>query len=103
MPRKQPRTILQLATRRLGQVKGGLAAAHIAQWVMVTAELGRVPTTVEYSEWWAVDERTGWRHRAECRAVLGDEWQSVVQQLADHVTQKQARSPRAVMGLALSA
>ena len=99
---RAPRTVLELATRRLGVHRGALAAAHIAQWAIVTAELGHVPTTVEYSEWWAVDERTGWRHRASCRDVLGDDWQTVVQQIAGVIAAKQARSPRAVMGLVVA-
>lgn len=95
-------TVQQLCRRRLDVHRGALAAARVAQWALTTAELGRVPTTVEYAEWWAVDERTGWRHRALVHDALGDEWQSVVELVAAEVKRRRARSPRAVQQLAVA-
>lgn len=88
---------------KLGVHRGAIAAARVAQWAIATAELGHVPTTVEYSEWWAVDERTGWRHRAAVSAALGEDWQPVVERIAAEAQRRQARSPRAVQALALAA
>lgn len=87
---------MELSVAKLGVHRGALAAAHVAQWVIATDDLGHVPTTVEYSEYWAIDERTGWRHRANVAAVLGDEWQAAVEALVREVD---SHSKRAVMGL----
>lgn len=91
---KNPSTVLDYCVRALGQRRGGLAAAHVAQWAIATHELGHVPTTVEYADYWYCDERTGWRHRASCAAVFGDEWQAVVESLAADIGDR--LSPRAV-------
>jgi hypothetical protein len=88
--------------QKLGVHKGAIAAARVAQWAMATAELGHVPTTVEYSEWWAVTERTGWNHRAAVHAALGDDWPAVVERVAAVIVARKLRSPRAVQQLALS-
>jgi hypothetical protein len=93
-------SVLKAATAKLGVHKGALAAAHIAQWALATAELGHVPTTVEYAEFWFVDERTGWRHRADCRDVLGENWQDVVLALAAAADR---RSTAAVVALPVPA
>lgn len=87
---------------KLGVHRGAIAAARVAQWSLVAAELGRVPTTVEYAEWWAIDERTGWRHRAAVQAALGDDWPPIIEHLAQAAAAQQARSPRAIQQLALS-
>jgi hypothetical protein len=92
-------TVLQAATAKLGVHKGALAAANAAQWAMATADLGHVPTTVEYSEWWNIDERTGWRHRARVREALGDDWPTVVEALAAEISKRSLRSPRSVVAL----
>jgi hypothetical protein len=76
-----------------------MTAAHVAQWAMATAELGHVPTTVEYSEFWFVSERTGWAHRAGIRDVFGEGWQDVVQAVAVEVKRRSLRSPGAVVAL----
>ena len=94
--------MLELCVAAKGVHRGAVVAAHIAQWAMTTEALGRVPTTVEYAEWWAVDERTGWRHRAEARDVFGDSWSEVVSQLADEMGRRKVRSPRGVFGLAVA-
>ena len=102
MATKAKRVSIQRACiQRLGVHRGALAAARVAQWAMVTADLGRVPTTVEYSEWWAITERTGWHHRALVRDALGEDWPTVVERVAEVVAAKKLRSPRAVQQLAL--
>jgi hypothetical protein len=90
-------SVLEVCVARLGTHRGALAAANVAQWAIATAELGRVPTTVEYSDYWAINERSGWRHRARVHEGLGDQWPAVVEQLARRLGER--RSPRAVMSL----
>jgi len=98
---EQRMSIQRACIARLGVHRGAVAAARVAQWAMTTADLGRVPTTVEYSEWWAVTERTGWNHRALVHEALGEDWPTVVERVAEVVAAKKLRSPRAVQQLAL--
>lgn len=88
-------------TRKLGIHRGALAVARVSQWAMVTAELGHVATTVEYAEWWAISERTGWYHRALIQEALGDQWPEIVTKFAEVIVARQVRSPRAAMKLAV--
>lgn len=99
--KKSPSLHRQL-TRKMGVHRGALAAARVAQWVIVTAELGYVPTTVEYAEWWSVSERTGWNHRALVHAALGEEWPQSIERIAVAVRRDAVRSPRAVQQLAVA-
>jgi hypothetical protein len=92
--RRQPHTVLEYCVLALGVHRGAIAAAHVARWAIAVHELGRMPTTVEYAEYWFVTERTGWNHRASCRAVFGDEWPRVVEAVAADIGEK--LSPRAV-------
>ncbi|HEY8773078.1 MAG TPA: hypothetical protein VIM05_00795 [Gaiellaceae bacterium] len=94
---KRPATVLEVCVARLGVHRGALAAANVAQWAMATRDLGHVPTTVEYAEYWSISERNGWLHRSRIRAALGDEWPVVVEKLAAYVGD--IRSPRAAMKL----
>jgi hypothetical protein len=89
-------TVLEVCVRRLGVHRGAVAAANVAQWALAADSLGHFPTTVEYAEWWAISERTAWRHRARCHSALGDDWQNVVESIAREIDE---RSPRAVMKL----
>ncbi len=95
-------SVHRFCVKKFGVHRGAIAAARVAQWAMVTAELGRVPTTVEYAEWWYVDERTGWRHRALVHAAFGDEWPMTIEHIAAEASRKAARSPRAVQRLELA-
>lgn len=95
-------SVHRYCVKRLGVHRGAIAAARVAAWAMVTAELGRVPTTVEYSEWWCVKERTGWNHRAAVAAALGENWQEAISVIAVEIGRRKARSPRAVQQLELS-
>ena len=99
---RKPRTVLEACVAVMGVHRGSFAAAHIAQWAMTIEDLGRVPTTAEYADYWAVDLRTGWRHRAEAREVFGESWLEVVQLLADEIARRKLRSPRGVIGLAVA-
>lgn len=97
---RKPRTVLEFCVLAHGVHRGAVAAAHTAQWIIATHDLGHFPTTVEYADYWAVDERTGWRHRAQIAAALGPDWMTAVQKLADGMGD--SRSPRAVMKLAVA-
>ncbi|MBA3660054.1 MAG: hypothetical protein H0W67_10695 [Gemmatimonadales bacterium] len=94
-------TVLEACVRASGMRRGGLTASFVAQWAITAAELGHVPTTVEYGEWWYIDERTGWRHRAAIRDVFGDNWQEVIEMVAADIKRRRLRSPRDVMRLAV--
>lgn len=91
-------TVLHACVDRLGVHRGSLAAANVAQLAIATRELGHFPTAVEYADYWSIDERSAWRHRARARDGLGDDYQDVVVALARRTTNS---SPRAVMSLAV--
>lgn len=95
-------SVHRYCVQKLGVHRGAIAAARVAQWAITTDELGHVPTTVEYAEWWSVDERTGWRHRALIQEALGGEWASIVTRIAVEAGRRRARSPRAVQRLELA-
>jgi len=99
--KKQPSLHRQIVAR-MGVHRGAIAAARVAQWAIATAELGHVPTTVEYAEWWSINERTGWRHRSLVHEALGDEWVAAVEMIAAEAERRAVRSPRAVQQLAVA-
>lgn len=89
---RQARTVLEVCVARLGVHRGAVAAANVAQWAIATHELGHVPTTVEYAEYWAIAERSGWNHRARIRDALGEDWQPVVESIAAAAGKTQSRA-----------
>jgi hypothetical protein len=96
----KPLSVRDYCIRAAGVHRGALTAARVAQWALAADDLGHFPTTVEYAEWWAVDERTAWRHRASIKDVFGDV-EPVVMAVAAEIAGR--RSPRAVMKLPLPA
>lgn len=94
-------TVLEACVARLGVHRGALAAAYVAQAAIAAADLGHVPTVVEYSEYWSVTERTGWNHSERMTAGLGGDWRPVVAEIAEAVNELHSRSPRSVMRLPL--
>lgn len=95
-------SVHRFCVQKLGVHRGAITAARAAQWAIAADELGHMPTTVEYAEYWAVDERTGWAHRARVREAFGDEWQSIVTRMAVEVGRRRTRSPRAVQQFELA-
>lgn len=93
-------SVLQACVARLGAHRGARAAANVAQYAITTRELGHVPTTVEYADYWALSERSGWDHRARVKSVFGDDWREVVETVAAEI---ERRSTREVMGLPIPA
>lgn len=96
-------SVLEACTLKLGQHRGALAAANVAQYAIAWADLGEFPTAAEYADYWAISERSAWRHRARIEAALGDQWQDVVRRLARQLERAGERSPRAAMQLRVTA
>lgn len=87
----RPGTVLDHYTERYGVTKGAYRAAHFIQIAAVVREHGRDHSAREYAEFWGVDERTAFLHRAEAREVYGEGWRDVAVSLvealdASHVT-----------------
>jgi hypothetical protein len=93
---KRQVSVLDCCVSKLGVHKGAVAAANVAQLAIATNELGHFPTALEYADYWAVDERSAWRHRARGRDVFGEDLQDVVELVAARI---QSRSYHAVMSL----
>jgi len=95
---RKPRTVLEVCVAKQGIHKGALTAARVAQYAICAADIGHFPGAGTYADWWAIDERTAWRHRASIRDVFGDDLEAVVMALVAQMD-KSSRSPRAVMAL----
>jgi hypothetical protein len=95
--KRRPRSVRDVCIAKLGVHRGAIAAARVAQWAIATRELGHVPTVAEYSDWWALSERTGWYHASRIEAVFGDEWRDVVELVAREIDRRM--SPRQVQRL----
>lgn len=85
-----------------GVHKGAFTAAHLAQYAMTQADLGKFPSAAAYARAWAIDERTAWRHRAEFEEVFGDHWREVVDQVAEQIKTRGERSSRKLVFTAVS-
>jgi hypothetical protein len=92
-------TILQACVRKHGVHKGAITAAWVAQYAITTAELGHLATAREYAEYWAIDERNGFAHRARIKDVFGDKWPEVVEALAAELERRSTRSLSQVRAL----
>lgn len=97
-------TVLQACVARVGQTRGALAAAAVAQYAIAEYDLGKFPTAVEYADYWAISERTAFRHRARMERVFADDWRVVVSGVTEQIRRRDLeRSPRTVMGLEVRA
>lgn len=63
---KRP-SLLEVAVRRVGPLKGARVLAFMVAWDVVRRELGHEPTLDEYAEWWRVSKRTAFREQAQFR------------------------------------
>lgn len=95
--------LIKVCVRELGPKRGGMAAAAIVSYAIATADLGHVPTAVEYAEWFGVSERTAWRHRERCRDVFGDRWRDVVGDLANELRRREDRSRASALSALVAA
>lgn len=89
----RPGTVLDHYTATFGVHKGAYRAAEMVQIAMVVREHGRDFSNPRYIEYWGVEERTGWLHRAHAREVYGDGWRDVAQALADAMDEAGLRAP----------
>jgi hypothetical protein len=92
MAKRQPRTVLEACVVKLGVHRGAIVAAYVAQYAIAADELGHVPSTSEYRDYWAISERTAWLHRSKMRDVFGEEWRTVVESVV--AAMGKSRSPR---------
>lgn len=95
-------SVLDHYTENYGVHRGAIRAAHFIQIALVAWEKGRDFSNGDYAEYWGVDERTGWMHRAEAREVFGDGWRDVAVALADRMDREGIRSPAQATRLALA-
>jgi hypothetical protein len=103
MAKRAPRTVLEACVAKQGVHKGAFTAAWTGQYALATVELGHVPSNREYAEYWAMDERNGWDHRARIKDVFGEKWPEVVQYLADEIERRKTRSLAKVRAIPLPA
>lgn len=124
MTRRVPQTLLEVCTARAVAHRGGnpdrmldvLRAAPqglrvaelVIEWAIATVqgidppEGGRwsgrqIATTAEYAAFWRVNERHGWRQRAQIRELFSDdEFQDVVAELAGFLAERGLTGPAAV-------
>jgi hypothetical protein len=60
----------------------------VALVVMATGDLGHFPSSREYAEWGALNQRTAFRQWEGIREVFGDEWRTVIERLAAEVDRR---------------
>ncbi len=70
---RAPRTLLEIATRRVGLYKATKALAVMVQWQVAREDLGHEPTTQEYRDWWKVSTATAYRDLARFREAFPSE------------------------------
>jgi len=63
--------------------KGVVGCGAVVLWAIATRELGHLPTTVEFAEWWRISERQAWRYRANVHELFpGNELAAIVEHVA---------------------
>jgi hypothetical protein len=95
-------TVLDAYTERYGVRKGAVRAAHFAQMVIVAVDLGDDWTAPQYADYWSVDERTVFNHRAEAVEVYGENWRQAVSNVAAVVRKRNVRSPGGIVRLPIA-
>jgi hypothetical protein len=97
----QARTLLELCVARAIKARGGdprslldnvsaipkgqAACGAVMLWAVVTKELGHVPTTVEFADFWRISERMGWKYRARVVELFPDEFVELLEHAAAYV------------------
>jgi hypothetical protein len=113
---RQPKTLLEQCAVRATVARGGkpgqildeLRAVpygmriceRVIEYAIATAYGSErdVATTDEYADYWRVDERTGWRHRASIRELFpGDEFEVIVSALAKWLVRRHVDDVARVM------
>lgn len=71
MPKRPPRTLLELCVARAGLIKGAKLAEFIASWAIATGGLGHEPGVREFAEWWRLrSPRTAFNRLRDFRAAF---------------------------------
>lgn len=70
MPRRAPKSVLEVAIAVGGYRKGFRVLTFIEQWTIAQNSLGHVPTLEEAAAWWKESERTWFHRQAEFREVF---------------------------------
>ena len=70
---KRGPSLLEVAVRRVGPLKGAKVLSFMIAWDVVRQELGYEPTIEEYGEWWKVSRATAFREQAAFRACCPGE------------------------------
>jgi hypothetical protein len=96
MAKRQPRTILEACVATHGIHRGAIVAANVAKAAIAAVELGHVASGNEYAEFWAIDQRTSFRHFEGIADVFGPDWRDVVEQLAKRAEARGDRKARSV-------
>jgi len=100
MTKRASGTLLELCVGRAGgnvraSWRGLKVCEYVIEWSIAAQALGKMPTTVEYAEWWAMSERSAWRHRAAIRELFpGEEFPRLVEAVSVQMTARLAAGPR---------
>lgn len=70
MPRREPRSILELAISIGGYRKGFRVVTFIEQWTIAQNALGHEPTVIEAADWWHESQATWFRRQVEFREIF---------------------------------
>lgn len=69
----KPPTLLEVAVRREGPLRGARVLSFMVAWDVVRQELDHAPTIEEYAEWWKLSIRTAYREQASFRKCFPTE------------------------------
>jgi hypothetical protein len=74
MPKREPRTLLEVIYSRTGSLRATYRVGMlIQQWALCRRDLGRRPEVTEYAAWWKISERTAYRELAEFAKAFPEE------------------------------
>lgn len=72
MPNRNP-SLLQIAHKRMGFLKGTRVVAFIVSWAVAEEALGHPPSLEEYADWWKESRSTAFREQARFRECFPGE------------------------------
>lgn len=97
MPRREPRTIMEVCIAQKGVVKGARVCSFIVQWCIASNALGREISIEEYADWWKEHVRTAYREQARFREVFPH--MSTPQAIANQAIARSEAMQRGVSGV----
>lgn len=98
----KPGTVLDHYTEVFGVHKGAYRASQMVQMALVAIEYGHDWSASQYADYWAVEERVAFQHRAYAKEVYGDQWRDAVWELAQRAQQADTRSIGKILRLAVA-